>query len=181
MTKRPVAVRFCKGRSNWQLFYGSSKLSGKNQKGHTRVLSLCKPIKCTAQGANPDVKRYHAGLSFTTNVLLWGTVYSGMAGWRPKATVNLKLLSQDLLQHTCADLRNCRSWKAQPWLHRWELPLRGNEEGHCPPVISESHQWSCAQEPQANGKGTKEQRESDEHQLSGNNFPQDTHFSSFMA
>lgn len=72
-----------------------------------------------------------------------------------------KLLAQNLLQHTCTDLRNCRSWKAESAA---PLPKSGNchqEElnrvtAHS--VISESHQWSCAQVPPANGKGTKEQK-----------------------
>lgn len=40
-----------------------------------------------------------------------------------KATMNLKLLSQNLLQHTCTDLINCRNWKAET---ATALPKSGN-------------------------------------------------------
>lgn len=119
-------------------------------------------MKCTAQGANPDVRQHHAALPLTTNVqhLQWDGRIKVMGAYLlSNATVNLKLLSQDLLQHTWADLRNCRSWKAvSHGTAQVGTAITGNEESHCPPVISESHQWSCAQVPQANGKGTKEQK-----------------------
>lgn len=121
------------------------------------------------------IMRYHVGLSLTRNVLLQGGNYSGMGcpcmeGYRSvwayllsKATVNLKLLSQNLLQHHVLTLETAGAERqSQPW-HLWlvsqETAIKRNWTGTLPTsVISEPHQWSCAQVPPANGKGTKDQK-----------------------
>lgn len=74
-----------------------------------------------------------------------------------KATVNPKLLSQNLLQTAGVSHSTCDLWVGK-------LPSRGTEQG-CTSVIAKSHQWS-AQVPPANGKGNK--RESDGQRPSGN-------------
>lgn len=121
------------------------------------------------------IMRYHVGLSLTRNVLLQGGNYSGtgcpcMEGCRSvwayllsKATVNLKLLSQNLLQHHALTLETAGAERQSlPWHFRLvsqETAIKRNWTGTLPTsVISEPHQWSCAQVPPANRKGTKEQK-----------------------